>query len=608
MKSFSTENSSESGRTDLKTIRKILPFLWPGSTPLRLRVISAMTFLLFAKALNVLVPIILKEIIDDLNSNLNLIASIPVALVLAYGATRLLSQIFNELRDAIFTRVAQRAVRLAGRGTFNHLHRLSVKFHLNRKTGGVSRAIERGTKGIEFLLRFLLFNVLPTVIEVLLVSAILWKFYGYLYALIAILTLLTYIAWTLCITEWRIKFRRLMNESDNEANTRAVDSLLNFETVKYFCNEDYEVERYDDSLKRYENAAVKSGASLAFLNIGQGLIVTLGLITAMILASLGVVSNTMTLGDFVLINTYMIQLYLPLNFLGFVYREIKRSLTDMESMFELLNAKSDITIKPGASILRSVKGEVAFDNVSFCYDENRNVLKDVSFKIMPGQKIAIVGPSGSGKSTIARLLLRFYDVLGGRILVDSQDVRDITEGSLRTAIGIVPQDTVLFNESIYYNIAYGCPSATAAEVQLAAKMAYIHKFVAGLPGGYSTIVGERGLKLSGGEKQRIAIARTILKNPQILILDEATSALDSQTEQEILEALSEISKDRTTLSIAHRLSTIIDSDEILVLDQGKIVEHGPHSGLIAQNGVYASMWSTQKQVANARELLKQLDN
>jgi ATP-binding cassette subfamily B protein len=505
----------------------------------------------------------------------------------------------------VFARVAQRAIRLAGLRVFRHLHALSLRFHLDRKTGGVARAVERGTKGIESLLIFMLFNVLPTLFEIGLVCVIMGALYGGWFALVTFITMGSYVAWTFVVTEWRIKFRRTMNETDSEANTRAIDSLLNFETVKYFGNEEHEAGRFDAALRAYERAAVKSKTSLSLLNVGQGAVIAIGVTIVMIMAGSGVAGGTMTVGDFVLVNAYLIQLFLPLNFLGFVYREIKQSLIDMETMFQLLEKDAEIEDKPGAPALVVNGGEVAFENVSFAYDPRRPVLADVSFRVPAGKTVAIVGPSGSGKSTIARLLFRFYEATAGRILVDGQDVRDVTQKSLRGAIGMVPQDTVLFNDTIFYNIAYGRPGATPSEIENAARLARIHDFIMSLPEGYSATVGERGLKLSGGEKQRVAIARTILKEPRILVFDEATSALDSHTEQEILKSLREVSAERTTLTIAHRLSTIIDADEILVLKDGRVVERGRHQALLARHGVYADMWARQQEAQKALQTLEQ---
>jgi ATP-binding cassette subfamily B protein len=592
-------------RNDLRTLHTLLPYLWPpGEAGLRVRVVFAMVLLSLAKVTNVAVPIFYKFSVDALSGDTARVLAIPVALLVAYGLTRVLALTFGELRDAVFAKVAQRAIRLAGLRAFKHLHRLSLRFHMDRKTGGVSRAIERGTKGIEFLLTFMLFNVIPTLLEITLVCGVLWKLYGVWFALVTFLTMGSYIAWTLAVTEWRIKFRRIMNETDSEANTKAIDSLLNYETVKYFGNEEHEANRFDDSLRNYERAAVKSKTTLSFLNIGQGAIIAGGVTLVMLMAAKGVVDGNMTIGDFVLVNAYLIQLFLPLNFLGFVYREIKRSLTDMETMFELMAENTEVEDKPGAKPLAVDGGKVVFENVSFAYDERRAVLENVSFSVEPGKTIAIVGPSGAGKSTISRLLFRFYDVTGGRILIDGQDIRDVTQKSVRAAIGMVPQDTVLFNDTIYYNIAYGAPGATPSEVEDAARMASIHDFIMSLPDGYSSTVGERGLKLSGGEKQRVAIARTILKNPRILLFDEATSALDSHTEQEILASLRQVAAERTALTIAHRLSTVIDADEILVLENGSVVERGDQAQLLALGGTYAAMWARQQEALEARVALE----
>ena len=592
-------------RNDLNTIRTLLPYLWPKHLiEFKVRVVVAVVLLVAAKAINVAVPLFYKNAVDALSPGTAAVVAVPVALLVAYGLARVLSQAFGELRDAVFAKVAQRAIREAGLKTFRHLHKLSLRFHLDRKTGGVSRAIERGTKGIEFLLNFMLFNVIPTLLEVLLVCAILWKFYGVAYAVVTFAAIAGFIAWTLMVTEWRIKFRRQMNESDSDAMTKAVDSLLNYETVKYFGNETHEARRFDGALRTYEEAAVRSKTSLATLNVGQGAFVSLGLIVVMVMAGHGVVDGTMTLGDFVLVNSYLIQLFLPLNFLGFVYREIKQSLTDMEQMFGLLDEPAEVVDAPDAQPLGGDGGEVVFEDVFFDYDPRRPVLKGVSFTVPAGKTVAIVGSTGAGKSTISRLLYRFYDVTGGRIVIDGQDIRGVTQESLRAAIGVVPQDTVLFNDTVYYNIAYGRPDATPAEVENAGRLARIHDFLARQPDGYQTMVGERGLKLSGGEKQRVAIARTILKGPRILMFDEATSALDTHTEREIQESLREVSEGRTTLVIAHRLSTVIDADEIVVLEEGRVVERGSHTELLVLGESYARMWIRQQEAEKAKATLE----
>jgi len=522
-------------------------------------------------------------------------------MILAYGAARILSLAFADLRDAIFSKVGQRAIRNVALRVFRHLHALSLRFHLERQTGGLSRSIERGTNAIDTLLRFTLFNILPTILEVGLVFAILWTLLDVWFALATLATVGAYVAYTLAVTEWRIRVRRQMIEQDNRANTRAIDSLLNYETVKYFGNEAHEAARFDEAMQKYERAAVLSQSSLSLLNIGQAAIISVGVTIVMWMAAAGIVAGTMTIGDFVLVNTYLLQLYQPLGVFGWVYREIKQALVDMEKMFDLLRADREVRDRPGAPALRVAGGEVRFEDVDFGYDPRRPILKGVGFTVPAGHTVAIVGPSGAGKSTISRLLFRFYDASGGRILIDGQDLRTVTQDSVRAAIGIVPQDTVLFNDSIFYNIAYGRPDAAEAEIHEAARLARIDGFIRGLPDGYDTAVGERGLKLSGGEKQRVAIARTILKDPRILLFDEATSALDSRTEQEIQANLRELARGRTTLIIAHRLSTVVDADEIVVLDDGRIAERGRHADLLARGGMYAEMWARQQEAREAEE-------
>jgi len=589
-------------RGDLSTLKTLAPYLWPkGETEMRVRVVVALVFLALAKVATVYVPVLYKQAVDLVSSGPGFPATALISLVISYGLVRVAQQAFAELREFFFARVAQRAIRKVALRTFQHLHALSLRFHLDRQTGGLSRAIERGTKGIDFLLNFMLFNILPTLLEIVLVCGILWYLFDVWYAVVTFVTIAGYIAFTMAVTEWRLKYRRRMNEQDQQANTRAIDSLLNYETVKYFGNEDHEARRYDASLERYEEAAVSSRTSLSLLNIGQGAIIAVGLTGIMTMAGLGVRSGTMTTGDFVLVNTYLIQLYLPLNFLGFVYREIKQSLADMEAMFRLLRETREIADSETAPPLPAGAGRIEFDDVRFGYRPDREILKGVSFTVEPGRTVAIVGPSGAGKSTISRLLFRFYDATGGAVRIDGADIRAVSQSSLRAALGIVPQDTVLFNDTIYYNIAYGRTGATPAEIEDAARMARSHDFVMGLPDGYQTMVGERGLKLSGGEKQRVAIARTILKSPRIFLFDEATSALDSHTEKAIQGSLREVSRDRTTLIIAHRLSTVVDADQILVLEAGEVVERGSHADLLARDGVYAGMWRRQQETDGSDE-------
>ncbi len=584
-------------------------YLWPAARPdLRARVVATFGLLLLAKLINVAVPFFFKWAVDSLSRPENLVLAAVVGLILAYGAARTAAQVFGELRDVVFARVAQNAVRQIALRAFEHLHGLSLRFHLDRQTGGLSRVIERGTAGIQVVLRFLLFAILPTIFEILLVAGLLYFNFSLPFVLITLATIGGYVVYTVIITEWRTKYRREMNDLDRHANSRAIDSLLNYETVKYFGNEGHETRRYDEALARYEIVAVKTQTTLSWLNIGQGAIVATGLVAIMSMAAVGISNGSMTLGDFVLVNAFLLQLYLPLNILGSAYREIQQGLVDMEKMFELLEHPPEIADRADAPALAAGAGEIQFDNVDFGYDSRRPILKGVSFKAAAGSTVAVVGASGAGKSTISRLLFRFYDVTGGRILIDGQDIRDVTQASVRAAIGIVPQDTVLFNDSIRYNIRYGRTSASDAEVEEAARMAHLDGFIAGLPDGYETMVGERGLKLSGGEKQRVAIARALLKRPRIMLFDEATSALDSRTEQEIQRHLHEVAENRTALVIAHRLSTVVDADEILVLDDGRIVERGRHGELLARGGQYAAMWRRQQEAAEYQARLKAISD
>jgi ATP-binding cassette, subfamily B, heavy metal transporter len=576
---------------DWKVVKSLVPYLLEFPA----RVFFAMAFLILAKIANVILPLILKHIVDDLSDPTAQLISLPLALLIAYGLLRFSSTFFGELRDAIFSRVAERGMRRIGLKVFSHLHTLDLDFHLSRKTGGLSRDIERGTSGIAFLLRFMLFNIIPTLLELAMICGILLFNYNIWYVLITLAAVVSYIGFSIVVTEWRLRFVREANQMDNNSNTRAIDSLLNFETVKYFGNEKYESELYDGQLEHWEEARLKNRYSLFALNSGQALIIAISMTSMMILAASEVVSGVMTIGDLVLINAYMIQLFIPLNFLGFVYREIKNSMANIEQMFRLMETNPGVSDAEGATELQADGGGIKFENVSFGYKENRTILKDVSFEVPAGKKIAIVGPSGSGKSTIARLLFRFYDVDSGRVFINGQPIDQVTQESLRKAIGVVPQDTVLFNDSIRYNIGYGNTEAGQEEIEAAAKLANLEQFIQQLPEGYDTVVGERGLKLSGGEKQRIAIARTLLKNPVIMVFDEATSSLDSTAEQTILGALSRAAEDHTTLAIAHRLSTIIDADEILVLDRGEIVERGSHRELLAKNGLYAELWQNQQE-------------
>ena len=574
---------------DWHAIATLIPYLWEYKG----RVLAALTCLIAAKVANVGVPVLMKEIVDSLDARTAVLA-VPLVLLVGYGLLRLSTTAFTELREFLFAKVTQRAVRKIGLQVFRHLHALSMRFHLARQTGGLTRDVERGQRGISTLVSFALFSILPTLVEIVLVSAILVARYDWTFMAIAAGALVIYIGFTVAITEWRTHFRREMNELDSKANTRAIDSLLNYETVKYFGNEEWEAQRYDQSLQRWEKAAVKSQTSLSALNIGQSAIIAVAVTLIMWRATAGVVAGNMTVGDLVLVNGFMLQLYVPLNFLGVIYREIKQAMADMERLFNLIEEHAEVKDAPGATPLFVRGAEVRFEDVDFFYEPARQILFDVSFTIPAGHNIAVVGPSGSGKSTLGRLLYRFYDVAAGRILIDGQDLREVQQRSLRAAIGIVPQDTVLFNDTIEYNIAYGRPGATHDEIIAAARLAQIHDFISSLPQGYQTQVGERGLKLSGGEKQRVAIARAILKQPAILIFDEATSALDSKSEKAIQAELAQIARDRTTLTIAHRLSTIVDADLILVLERGRIVERGTHVALLATNGVYARMWQLQQ--------------
>ncbi|EEG08854.1 ABCB family ABC transporter ATP-binding protein/permease [Pseudogulbenkiania ferrooxidans] len=595
---FTHSGPAPKDRNDLKTLKTLLPYLWA----FKWRVLLAMTCLVLAKVANVSVPLYLKDIVDQLSVPATLLA-IPVAALLGYGLARLMAGLLGEIRDAIFARVIQGAVRTVARSVFEHLFKLSLRFHLDRQTGGMSRDIERGTRGIGFLLNFTAFNILPTLLEILMVAVILLHRYNGWFAVVTLGTIAVYITFTLTVTEWRTVFRRSMNELDSKANAKAIDALINYETVKYFNNEAYESARYDTNLAAWEESAIKNQVSLSFLNAGQGVIIAAGTTLIMVLAARGVVDHTMTVGDVVLVSAYLTQLYSPLHFLGFIYREIKHSLADMERMFGLLETHAEVADDAGAEVLATRAAGVRFEHVDFGYDAKRQILHDVSLSIPPGRTLAVVGASGAGKSTLSRLLFRFYDVTAGGISINGTDIRQMTQDSLRAHIGIVPQDTVLFNDSIYYNIAYGRPGASREEIIEAAKSAHIHDFVVGLPDGYDTLVGERGLKLSGGEKQRVAIARTILKNPPILVFDEATSALDSRTEKAIQHELAEISANRTTLIIAHRLSTVVDADEIVVLDGGRVIERGSHRQLVEQNGRYAEMWLLQQESESTAEVL-----
>ncbi|KQI72760.1 metal ABC transporter permease [Loktanella sp. 5RATIMAR09] len=593
-------NLSDARVQGWNVIRRVVPYLWPeGQTWVKRRVVIALAVLLLSKVIAVGTPVLYKQAVDALAPEGADAATVlglgAVGLTLAYGLARLMSVGFQQLRDVVFTRVGQRALRQLALETFTHIHRLSMRYHITRKTGGLSRIIERGVKGVDFLLRFLLFSMGPLVLELLMISVVLFFLFDVWYLAVVVLTIALYVWFTFKVTEWRVRIRKEMNDQDTDANQKAVDSLLNFETVKYFGAERWEADRYDVAMGNYENAAIRTNYSLAFLNFGQSVLITGGLVVVMVMAAVGVQRGELTVGDFVMVNAYMIQITMPLNFLGTVYREIRQSLIDMGDMFDLLGQPEEVTDKPDAKPLKVNGGRVALQDVSFGYDAARPILKGVSLAVAPGQTVAIVGSSGSGKSTIGRLLFRFYDVSGGALLIDGQDVRDVTQESLHAQIGVVPQDTVLFNDTVHYNIAYGRPTASEDEIIAAAKAAKIHEFIMSLPDGYQTTVGERGLKLSGGEKQRVGIARTLLKNPPILLLDEATSALDTDTEREIQAELKAMGEGRTVITIAHRLSTIADADLIVVLENGVIVEEGRHEDLLAAEGRYAHLWNRQSE-------------
>ena len=596
---------TDTSASNMHTIKRILPYLWPrGENWVKIRVVAALISLALATLVQVYTPFLYKQAVDILAGDnpgaATFLSMAAVGLTVAYGMARLGGVVFGELRDAIFVRVGQRALRKLAIETFTHIHQLSLRYHITRKTGGLSRIIERGVKGVDFLLRFMLFSIGPLIVQLIMVSIIFAVVFGWQYTAVVVVTIGLYVAYTFRVTEWRVQIRREMNDHDTDANQKAIDSLLNYETVKYFNAESREVKRYDGAMAAYEGLAVRTGQSLSILNAGQSALITAGLVIVMVMAAKGVEAKVLTVGDFVMVNAYMIQITMPLNFLGTVYREIRQALVDMGQMFGLLGQPAEIKDAPDAPALRVTGGEIVFDAVQFAYDPSREILKGISLRVGPGQRVALVGPSGSGKSTIGKLLFRFYDVTGGAIRIDGQDIRQISQTSLHQAIGVVPQDTVLFNDTVGYNIAYGKEGATQAEIESAARGAKIHDFILSLPDGYETTVGERGLKLSGGEKQRVGIARTLLKNPPILILDEATSALDTQTERDIQDSLLEMGEGRSVITIAHRLSTIADADLILVLENGIVTESGTHEQLLAQAGRYAAMW--ERQSAEEEEL------